>query len=967
MRVHGIRLASADRASDGTSDDFVQQSSHDVSRHDFDVRNTMSSIQAEGSDLADGASPWQKSFVHSFDISVDVKGSVDVESPPSGQASKAVPVMEGYLPGAARNSLKLKSNDEQENRRERQASIREGSQRRRESATNAKGETRRFSFMSSPSDFNNLLINHYESEAAEKKAKELQDAIEQDLKQAKDKRERRARNSRGRFSSGTFSQIRSKNPVLATYIDLDAKPCQKTFLYAMVAVGFAFSIAGIVVGAGIIPMVMDSFIRKGIIVTPSSPCFKEGGLCPDSIGNKYFLWNITNPHEYLAGSQAPVLEEVGPYYYKNYQKNYNVEFSRNKTMVDFDYVYFWDYVQSESCEACQNMDAPIYTVNSAYLQVLSMGGGSETAVMMGFLPNIMDGIFQGLQAVVSQVVGSQAEDTSDDLVFSQWANCSVLGASVTTLPFYAEIDPFVPDFCAWHNAYLAGLGVNSSTLETGMPVEVAQRLFGRRPNPNSEDAAAVAAAALDPFPDSTAFIMGVMMMPEDQIAAILAMDANQILMLKGYLFSIVNTYGHGMFSAVLGEPFGAASTGVLIKRSARQLLEGWQDPLLANFMPGMNMSYNVGWHIDDMEAIDAQFSDGTLTNAHPFVFNKLVKTGKYNPKEAGDILDVFGMTSLAFPNGTIDVAGSKSMDPSTGFRFYKSRKQLNVTLFHDTINRPLRFDRAENDAGISTIFGIDALHFPLGADQQATCAADEAQCVYSNGLDGAWNISSIYMAPSLGSLPQWRDPRHGDEGPQLVYDPSNKRDFALDIEPRIGSMLRLAVPFQFNYLVPPTDVFHSDIWVPHAGSDEGAGAGASSHEPGLYLPTFYYDLQAEIKENDAYKLRRILNLIQVLVLSSLVGLPLVGVTMMVYGVYNLYFSADAYKMREKTDSLERSRASTLVLTKAGNLSRTSSASDIMGRPLASEILSRRNSKSISRSPSISRQTSLEKFKSVGEP
>ena len=63
----------------------------------------------------------------------------------------AVPVMEGYLPGAARNRLSINEGEHTETtRRQREASMKE-STRRRESA--AKGESRRFSFMSSSAEF----------------------------------------------------------------------------------------------------------------------------------------------------------------------------------------------------------------------------------------------------------------------------------------------------------------------------------------------------------------------------------------------------------------------------------------------------------------------------------------------------------------------------------------------------------------------------------------------------------------------------------------------------------------------------------------------------------------------------------------------------------------------------------------------------------------------------------------------
>eukprot|EP00213_Chloropicon_mariensis_P000254 CAMPEP_0197481410 /NCGR_PEP_ID=MMETSP1309-20131121/47084_1 /TAXON_ID=464262 /ORGANISM="Genus nov. species nov., Strain RCC998" /LENGTH=108 /DNA_ID=CAMNT_0043023629 /DNA_START=94 /DNA_END=417 /DNA_ORIENTATION=- len=69
---------------------------------------------------------------------------------------RAVPVMEGYLPGAAKNRLSINEGEQTEStRRQREASMRESTQRRQSAA---KGESRRFSFMSSSAEFNKLLI-----------------------------------------------------------------------------------------------------------------------------------------------------------------------------------------------------------------------------------------------------------------------------------------------------------------------------------------------------------------------------------------------------------------------------------------------------------------------------------------------------------------------------------------------------------------------------------------------------------------------------------------------------------------------------------------------------------------------------------------------------------------------------------------------------------------------------------------
>ena len=803
-------------------------------------------------------SPWKETFSKQFKYTT----------------GRPVPVVEGYLPGAAKNRLSINEGDDSPSaRRQREASIREGS-RRRESA--AKGESRRFSFMSSAAEFNKLLI---ESQQNEKK---------------KDEKKRKPRaDKRNRLSSGTFSNLSGKDSrqaLLSTYVTTNGSHCGKTALYITLVMGCALFLLGFIVGVGVLPVLVDDMVKSELIISPDGPCFsrKDGGMCPGSVQARYFLWNITNPNEYLQGSQPPELEEVGPFTYTSYEKVYNASFSRNKTMVDYDYTYFWEFSAQDSCEACQDpASSPLYTVNSAYLQVLNQAGGSETSLIMAFLPQVFSNLYEGLKATVATFATEDATEAElDALVFGQWANCSVLNDTVSSLTAYQAMDPYVPEVGAWRSANV------DASFSSGLSAEVAKKLFGKQSEVDP----------LDPFPDPLSFIGAAMMMPDADFSALSGVPSDQIATLKGYFGYVIGTYGTMTLTAIVGPPLGDTSTGLIIKRSAKDLLEGWQDPLMAGFMPGMNMSYNLGFHMDLLDSLDEQMASGVIDSTHPFVFNKEALTGHYDPTEIGEVLSFDGMRNIQHGNGSRAVFG-RSQDPSTGLRFYDFRNQQDFTLFHEGLQRSLVFLR---DADTTVVRKIDTLHFTLDPSAAMTCEENEMQCTYADSMDGAWNISSVYLAESAGSFPQWYYQGGAEEDTaQLTFNPENRREWGMDIEPRLGVLLKYAMPFQYNYFVAPTDVLHQTIWTPNGTNAPG----------GAWIPNFYYDLMVEISAKDAIKLRQVLFLLKVVTLGLLCGFPMFGIIMVVFSTYKLFFSLETIKREKQLKEKLRTRASTVQVNR----------------------------------------------------
>ena len=190
-------------------------------------------------------------------------------------------------------------------------------------------------------------------------------------------------------------------------------------------------------------------------------------------------------------------------------------------------------------------------------------------------------------------------------------------------------------------------------------------------------------------------------------------------------------------------------------------------------------------------------------------------------------------------------------------RFYNFRHKQNFTIFYEGLQRPLDFFRQTGDSGISIVKKIDALHFSLSPNDTMICADRNSQCKYPDTVQDGWNISSVYLAESIGSFPQWSYQEAGDETldrVQLAYNPENKREWGVDIEPRMGIALRTVIPFQYNYFVGPTDVLHQNIWTPANDSQRFDGAWSVSPLPPLSLIPSLILLSCLLTESCAFVL-----------------------------------------------------------------------------------------------------------------
>ncbi|MBD3211208.1 MAG: hypothetical protein GF311_01275 [Candidatus Lokiarchaeota archaeon] len=153
------------------------------------------------------------------------------------------------------------------------------------------------------------------------------------------------------------------------------------------------SLGVILISAGVaLPIVIQNLINDGLseqIVVPSStdPNYDhwtsnnyEGA--PEEYYT-YYLWNLTNPEQYLSG-ENPLYEEIGPFKFRAFKYKYDITFQADDKIVT--YKEYVDYVQVEGENASE---INITNINPGVLGAFEVAGGTEMDFMKMNFPFLL--------------------------------------------------------------------------------------------------------------------------------------------------------------------------------------------------------------------------------------------------------------------------------------------------------------------------------------------------------------------------------------------------------------------------------------------------------------------------------------------------------------------------------------------------------------------------------------------------
>jgi hypothetical protein len=102
-----------------------------------------------------------------------------------------------------------------------------------------------------------------------------------------------------------------------------------------------------------------------------------------SVDVRFYLYNITNPFEVVAGTQRPVVAEVGPYVYNPYYVRFDVSFEKDDTEVSFHTQTY--YRHNAALTSPRRESDPIFQGWLAYLEMIRQTNVSSQAQLESFV------------------------------------------------------------------------------------------------------------------------------------------------------------------------------------------------------------------------------------------------------------------------------------------------------------------------------------------------------------------------------------------------------------------------------------------------------------------------------------------------------------------------------------------------------------------------------------------------------
>ncbi|XP_035216630.1 protein croquemort-like isoform X1 [Stegodyphus dumicola] len=90
------------------------------------------------------------------------------------------------------------------------------------------------------------------------------------------------------------------------------------------------------------PTIMDNAIKKRLVINEDSDSYKYWKDVPVPIYIHFYFFNITNPQEIWDLTSKPVLEEVGPYTFREAREKVNITWNNNGT-VSYKQIKRWYY------------------------------------------------------------------------------------------------------------------------------------------------------------------------------------------------------------------------------------------------------------------------------------------------------------------------------------------------------------------------------------------------------------------------------------------------------------------------------------------------------------------------------------------------------------------------------------------------------------------------------------------------
>lgn len=136
---------------------------------------------------------------------------------------------------------------------------------------------------------------------------------------------------------------------------------RRVFIILFSVSGLILLITGLLLTAS--HVIIKSRVKEDVQLKPGSSVFNEWKNTSIPFFKKFYIFNLTNPEEVMAGSATPSVEQIGPYSYREIRSNKVLEWTDDDSIVKFmpNRTYIFD--PETSCVGCDDRNDTFVNVN----------------------------------------------------------------------------------------------------------------------------------------------------------------------------------------------------------------------------------------------------------------------------------------------------------------------------------------------------------------------------------------------------------------------------------------------------------------------------------------------------------------------------------------------------------------------------------------------------------------------------
>lgn len=160
-----------------------------------------------------------------------------------------------------------------------------------------------------------------------------------------------------------------------------------TKIALLVAIGLGFALTGLLCYL-FLPFLIEYNVKQKLVLSPNSMTFDGWHKVSIPIYTKFYIFNVTNPEQVL-DLQKPILEELGPYTFRESREKVDIIWNNNNGTVSYKQIRRWNFISEKTNGSLEDsvvhLNVPMISAGNEIRRKYS---GEDLTFFYGFVNSI---------------------------------------------------------------------------------------------------------------------------------------------------------------------------------------------------------------------------------------------------------------------------------------------------------------------------------------------------------------------------------------------------------------------------------------------------------------------------------------------------------------------------------------------------------------------------------------------------